>query len=384
MASLLGALAVAIVAVGFRLFSSPTTSEPEAPAPPERRVFSVRGDLLDLMVAVPPGPALTWPDPDDPSGPDRTVVVPWYSRILAYEVTRGMWAEFVAAGEADPGKVPAFLRALWRPEPACGGLDLDGKWARLFRTVQDGARLLYANEFVNRWWEVASKALARAAGHPVTRPGDFVAPLPAHYGALLLVPPSWVYQTPFEELRWALPEGTENLPVTEVSWFDAVAFAEWASHELGGPDPAPPVRGVDPGRQRRRAGESLPLGGGGLPVRLQQPELLGRRGRSSPPAVSWTFSEEPGRTREGLWGMSGNAREWAHNCEFERVEDHLQPAVPANLEAGRGRAPTLGGSFREGIQDCTVDVDSVEDLDKQGRWDHVGFRLWMPGNWMGR
>jgi len=195
---LLGILVVGILAVGFQVFEpSPPPSAPEPPDPPPGGEMSVRA-IPRLMVPVPPEYAAWWKS--------LAVSVPWWSKMLAVEVTRGMYWEYVEALEEDPTLVPEFLQDRWRTSDA----------------------------YINAWWEFyAEWQRTRPEPIKVERPEDFRAPFPGSYGVLLLVPPQWVYETDYEQFSWKVPEGTERLPVTGVSWYDAVAFAGWASEVVG-------------------------------------------------------------------------------------------------------------------------------------------------------
>lgn len=373
---LLGMLAIAILLVGIQLFTEPT----EVPTlPPEngggrKGAYTVHGDLLGLMVHLQPGTAMFWPlpDPPDPEDPYIAVRVGAF-RILKYEVPRSMYAEFVTSCDAAPEEVPEFLRNLWRPKATGNAKD-------------DAALLDYANDYIDRWWTEVARHLEDVHGHVVERPADlrasFEHPLPEHYGSIILVPPPWVYLTGFEEFRWKLPEGTENLPVTNVSWYDAAGFAEWAKKQLNADLRLPAEMewlragsGGDPDHLRR-----FPWGD--MPYRYacnsfntwgdhDVPRLL---------RVDYRYSDALGKTPEGVWAMSGNAREWTCASELIRYTEYFTIDVK---EENRLEAPTCGGSFREGIDDCAVEYDSIDYLDKRGRWDDVGFRLWMPGTWMG-
>ena len=174
------------------------------------------------------------------------------------------------------------------------------------------------------------------------RPRDLVAPLPESYGVLPLVPPTWIRIGMFEDFSWALPENSARLPVTDVSWYDAVAFAGWASNVLGIslrlPTAMEWIRAGNGGDPNRR----YPWGNpdpevGRLPrfacnsttfwATAETPELL---------RVDYPFADG-GDTPEGVQQMSGNAREWLHNHELAprngyyetRVSETIDVEVPA-------------------------------------------------------
>ncbi len=404
-ALLLGLLMLGILGIGFRLFSEPEPDVPTPPGPEEGLELSVQ-NILELMVTIPPDYAGWWPAPD-PTQEDLPVHVPWFSRILTVEVTRGMYAEFVEACRQDPTLVPAWLERHWRPvaaaDPAAVANPLtepDTLIAQWWALAEDARALYQAEEYISRWWalfEEHDRARLEARGEEdtpgVERPEDFHAPLPARHGSILLVPPSWAYLTPFLELHGKLPEGTESLPVTEVSWYDASAFAEWASGVVGKELRLPfdmewvlAANGGEPGLR-------FPWGNGvhwyacnslNFWSEGQTPRLL--------PADRPYYDDGDGRTKDGIRAMSGNAREWTRNHAFEyvpaqnigslRVVEHWRLVVATPVRVPED-APTLGGSYLNGIQDCQIDRTARRE-EKIGRWVDVGFRLWTEGDPMSR
>ncbi|MHC5012493.1 MAG: formylglycine-generating enzyme family protein, partial [Planctomycetota bacterium] len=184
-----------------------------------------------------------------------------------------------------------------------------------------------------------------------------------------------------------LPEGTENFPVTEISWHDAMGFAEWASKRIGEPLRLPLEE------EWYRAGHGMgkdwkkyryPWGEDALRYACNNLNFWGEIDVPRPQTVDYRYSQRDGTTPEGLWAMSGNAAEWAMNWIAEKRDNGTpdDPTddffVPQLDPEARADAPTMGGSFLDGIGDCTVDSYSVRRLDKRTRRVNVGFRLWMP------
>ncbi|MFV1959385.1 MAG: SUMF1/EgtB/PvdO family nonheme iron enzyme [Planctomycetota bacterium] len=389
----LGLLVVGVLLLGFRLFLEPP---PEAATSslredtPLDHALTVRGDLVQKMVNLPRAAAGYWPAPPDTEPPPSSegvspgeppppfqVMVGWMW-MSKYEITRGMYAEYVRACEAAPGKIPRVLRDLWNPPPT-GDAALDA------------ANRDYRDRYVDVWWEQVAEHLQETTGREVDRPPGLKIPLPPTWRLLLMVPPSWIYLTdPFEEFAWRLSDEitVRNLPVTEVSWFDAVAFADWASDELGKPLRLPGswdwMRGGCSGEPDVNL---YPWGVDPLRYACNNYNFWEEGDRRRLLPVDYRYSDADGVTPEGLWGMSGNAREWTLNDGVHVVESHYEvrgqddwAREADEAEARSTLAPTLGGSYKEGIQDCTVDFTSLQRLPKLGRWPNVGFRLWRSGS----
>jgi len=372
LALVMGVLLAALIVVGWRLFGEPPARPPEREEDTFAGPFTVR-NLRDRMVHLHEATA-TWQIAPDPEAGD------WKVRVGdclfgQYETTRGEYREFVVACMADPADVPDSLKALWRPEveedPAKD--TLDQRTARKF-----------ANAYIDAWWARFAVYQKEAYEQRVRRPRDFVAPLPEYYGSLLAVPPSWARLTPREEFTWELPPGTEKLPVTDVCWYDAVAFAEWAGGVIGMPLRPPTemewIRAGNAGDPDR----IYPWGDEPFPYACNSLSFWGQDERAALHRVDQPYADADGSTPEGIRQMSGNAREWLMNHELvPRVQDEYYSTALID-ESFEETAPTIGGSFREALLDCTVDTDSVRYKDKFGRWDDVGFRLWAPSTWMGR
>jgi formylglycine-generating enzyme required for sulfatase activity len=356
-----GAVVAALVVIGVNLFGPP----PPAPAPAAtptwrlREQLTVDEHLLELMVYLPGRVALLWPAPDGERDlPLRVGPV----KLMKYEVTRGMYAEFLADCEADPSHVPPTLVDLWRPP--------------------DPRDLAYGRGHLDLWWEAVRRALPE--GHRVERPADLDAPLPPRFGILPMVPPQWVYVTAFEELRWRPPDEAEaNLPVTGVSFHDASAFAAWAGERVGETFRLPiEVEWIGGGRGTNFE-NAYPWGAEPRRYACNNLNFWGDEDQPRLKRVDWRYADPDGSTDEGLWAMSGNAREWTHRWT-PVLHDNRTPDDPADdwytadLDPAPPTAPTLGGSFRLGIHDCTVDQRSMRLEDKRARFDDVGFRLWQP------
>jgi formylglycine-generating enzyme required for sulfatase activity len=301
------------------------------------RIADLPGQLVDL----PAGTTFTWRGPP----PEYREVEVAPRSVMRHEVTRGQWAEFLRDLEAHPERIPAWLReSLWRNAE-------------------------YVRPYANRWWDLAEPVLRASSGRTeVRRPAMLEPPLSDEAGLLLLVPPSWLLLTPFDEIEWRLPDplkgpASENLPVTEISWWDAVAFAEWASTVLSLDPPLHlpfevewqrAAHGDDP-RRKWVWGDELLL------YACNSQNFWSGGGDPAPLPVDYEYSDHPGTTSDGLWAMAGNASEWAWP---DPDPDETDP--PAT-------APRCGGSYLEGIDDCRVDSRQYDD--KRQRFPDTGFRL---------
>ncbi len=318
-------------------------------------------------------------------------------KVLAFEVTRRLFAEYLAdlAERVQSGGRPGeTLLAIW--------------------DAREPAQIAYAQSYLMEWLEAFlrhanERGLAREeALEPLLqylpederRPGlkanDIAVrvpfPWPPELGLLTAAPPSWAYVNRFGLVVSAVPEGTEHLPVTEVAWTDANAFAMWAREELGGDlrlrlpvegewlriahsnhPPAPPDLKIETwdfpwgNEPLVRACNNRLFWPEGFPPRLQ--------------SVDWRYLDEnrdrrmvDDMTRDGVFGMSGNAREWAFPDQVRplRVGQRLLVHWDESTSSD-GMAPTRGGSYLLGLSDCTVTSRVSEPM--VARREDIGFRL---------
>ncbi len=375
-------LVVGVVQLGIRTFRGPEHAKGTPAVVPIRSRLTVRDDLRRLMVSLDAGFA----DYVESKEGLKWVHV-GAERMLKFEVTRGMYAEYVEACQEDPTRIPAFLRDAWRPK-------------KTGQEERDAERLRFARAFVDHWWARVRDVVRERSGRDPPRPRDFAAPLPERYDTLIVVPPSWIFLTPYEELRWELPAAKgpipENLPVTDVSWLDAEAFAAWASDVLGLeandrlrlPTLREWLRAGRAGDGKRR----YPWGDEPLVYACNSQSFWHEDQTAELLPVDYRYSDDGGGvTPEDIWAMSGNAREWVRNDRLveQRTSDGgviFGIAAPDNPpEEDASTAPTVGGSYLDGILDCTVttEPDSLGYRDKGARFEDVGFRLWMRGSWTG-
>ena len=133
------------------------------------------------------------------------------------------------------------------------------------------------------------------------------------------------------------PEGTDNFPVTSVSWESANAFARWAGKRL-------PTEAEWEVAARGKEARPYPFGDTMISGRIHCKESAGQG-----PAASSQFPTD--KTPLGVFGLAGNVREWTADLYF--------------LPGKGGRARTLkeprpgaigisrGGSFRDPASACT-------------------------------
>jgi|GEM_PF-2568168 len=393
----LGALALVggLVAMGVVLFRE-REGPPEAARPQVSAAAMTIASLPSFMRRVEEGVADWITEEVD----GELVDAPRWVRplkVMAFEVTRRLYAEYLAAlaervrTGVSPGET---LRVIW--------------------DAQDGAQRDYAQAYLMEWIdaflrhaqgrglsrEEALEPLLQYLPEPMRaadlRSSDFAVhvlfPWPSELGLLTAGPPSWAYVN-FGLVVSALPEGTEHLPVTEVAWTDANAFALWARQELGGdlqlrlpfegewlriahsnhpPGPTDDVKhiawdwpwGNEP---LQRACNNRQFWPEGFPPRLQ--------------SVDTRYLDEDlqgkvraDRTEDGIFGMAGNAREWALPDQAEPLRVLKTLYVFWEEAASRdGMAPTRGGSYLRGLYDCTVTARVSEPVG--ARREDVGFRL---------
>jgi formylglycine-generating enzyme required for sulfatase activity len=427
-----GLLVVAVIATGFLVFRpppAPVAATPRAEVPrPLDAPLRVDDSLLHNMVPLDRQPARKETLKFGGRTAEFLVLVD-HMRILRYEVTRGMYAEYVRDCQEHPEHIPDLLQELWNPpttlpvEPTPLPIPKGSSEAEKeqIEDLNDRAESEYqqaralieqrqyaAARYIDTWWERLAAHVKETQDRVVEKPIDLrrlrMAPSPA-WQKRLLVPPTWIQATIFEEYDdWSLPkeqgEIPENYPVTNVSWYDAAAFAEWATKKLGLEE--------DEAFRLPTWIEWMRAGRGGLVGQDGQPNyhypwgteplvyacnnLNFWRGVSGTGLlqVDYRYSEGGGgQTPEHLWAMSGNAWEWTGNVydTYEPVGADPKAGIPPKylraipvLDPLRvQRAAIMGGSYRESIGDCRVDLESQEFHSKWERFEDVGFRLYLPG-----
>jgi hypothetical protein len=142
-----------------------------------------------------------------------------------------------------------------------------------------------------------------------------------------------------------VPPGSDNHPVTHVSWFAAEAFCEWAGGRL------PTVREWQSAAhtaERRFPWEEMKPAA--VPLNFCDRSCLGKARGLGPedlepdcfPETAPVGSFPAGRTREGVFDLSGNVWEWTAG-------------------ASGTRSPTLGGSYLARFDECSTDKLTWEE-----------------------
>lgn len=317
--------------------------------------------------------------------------------VMLFETTRTLYAEYLddlrerVRRGAAPG---AVLSAIWQadsPSAQDYARSYLEAWLDVFlRQVEArGERSETALDPLLDYLPEAERRLAQDAGD-LARLMPF--PWPGELGLLLAVPPSWAYVNAFGQIAWALPDGTGLLPVTEVAWTDANAFAEWASERLGGtlrlrlPVEGEWVRiahGDHPAGDPAHDGTIYDWPWGETPL-FHACNNFNAWPRGMVPGLQPVDTPYPehlpegrvdGRTTEGVFAMAGNAREWvlAQAPQFQRAGQWFVVSYDAAGDRARPAAPVYGGSYRMGLYDCTVTSHEYEL--KHARKEDIGFRL---------
>lgn len=193
------------------------------------------------------------------------------------------------------------------------------------------------------------------------------------------VPPSWIRRTAGELVEWGVEETAKNLPVTQVSYVDALAFCEWASKRLNLsiylPFAMEWIRAARPASAPRDAPAIWPWGQTKLLYACNSLTYwLPNPGRAQ--IVDFPYSEGNGGAADGgMLCLAGNVREWTAEHSLKVVYQlHDEPPFLTWEETPNSRtAFACGGSFRAGIDDCQVDARTT--YLKAERRDDVGFRI---------
>jgi formylglycine-generating enzyme required for sulfatase activity len=306
--------------------------------------------------------------------------------MMTHEVSRGQYAEFLNAVQNAPELLALLARqdwvgeVLWRPPPG------------------DKGRQDYARHYRNRWWQRVAEHHRQDDGREPERPSWLEQDaLSDEQGGILLVPPSWVLIDPYGSISWELEPRTEDLPVTDISWWDAHIFVVWARHELGIstlalPNAAQWMRAFHGGHPRKEpddfdeegdAGWTWPWGSTTDPNGCN---CLNFPPNETTPVLRHVlrrYNWHGGKTVHGVLNMAGNAAEWVDNWVEELPAGPMGgPYRTRNWEyldkdrlIPTPNAFTAGGSYLAGIDDCGLPLRAT--LNKCVRAVHVGFRLIM-------
>lgn len=369
-------------------------------------------------------------------------------KCMRYEVTRGQYKEFLTAVEGDPSLLARhpWVRTLWWGQAGAPVVPDPDPERR--RAQEENARYLAyrARRYRDGWWNAIVQhhrdrdaarreqltADAFESGELVLDAPDDLAPeerdrrrrelgdakfppapipsRPAWLGPageepnaenlatmnetqalLLLAPPGWVRLDAGGAIRWSIDESEDDLPVTDVCYWDAQLFLAWARKATGinrlrlptwgewtrAASGGNATREPDDFNPQRLEGYPWPWGHKVDPQGCNNRNHIenrkhGKRLRNVQESYSW----HGGLSVEGLMSMAGNAAEWTDNIARNYRADEegaLYVAWNKDEEARTERAFVCGGSYMDGLDDCRV--DSRVALFKTERRTWVGFRL---------
>ena len=168
--------------------------------------------------------------------------------------------------------------------------------------------------------------------HTVHLPAFFIDSFPVTNADYLEFVHETGYRQPHHWLDGRIPMGMDRHPVTNVSWQDAMAYAEWAGKRL--PTEAEwekAARGTD-----RR-----PYPWGDRFIEGERCNANNMVGTTTP------VDEFPdGRSPYGVWDMAGNVYEWCSDYYDEEYYQHSPPSNPGGPPSGQERT-VRGGTFSD-------------------------------------
>jgi sulfatase modifying factor 1 len=171
------------------------------------------------------------------------------------------------------------------------------------------------------------------------------------------------HRTPIHWQRGTFPTGLGNHPVTNVTWHDARAYADWSGARL----------------PTEAEWEKAARGTDERPYPWGDRFVEGERCNSNNMVGSTTPVDEfpDGRSPLGLWDMVGNVYEWCSDYYDEEYYKNSPPANPRGPEGGQERV-VRGGSFQEtraGLR-STHRAGAAETYNR----DNTGFRMAMSSD----
>jgi formylglycine-generating enzyme required for sulfatase activity len=159
----------------------------------------------------------------------------------------------------------------------------------------------------------------------------------------------------------------ENLPVCGVSWFDAVAYADWLSELTGRHFHLPTEAQREFAARGGRQQQAYPWGDEALP--LAGYYAKGLDGPLTGGPIPLGIGEPNGF---GLYHMADNVHEWCadwYDRKYYAVAECNEPRGPAATD----RRAVRGGSWRHHIKYCRCAARS--SLAPHKRFTDFGFRL---------
>ena len=170
------------------------------------------------------------------------------------------------------------------------------------------------------------------------------------------------YRTPIHWQRGTFPTGTGNHPVTNVSWQDAMAYAEWVGARL--PSEAE-------WEKAGRGTDERPYPWGDRFVEGERCNANNMVGTTTP------VDEFPdGRSPYGVWDMAGNVCEWCSDYYDEEYYRNSPQANPKGPAGGQERT-VRGGTFSD-TRAALRTTHRTGQAETQAR-DNVGFRVAVDG-----
>ena len=172
--------------------------------------------------------------------------------------------------------------------------------------------------------------------------------------------------------RGVAPFDDAEAPVCGVSWFDAVAYADWLTERTGRRMHLPTEAQREFAARGGCEQQAYPWGNEPLP--LEGPYQRGLRGpmvgRPLPVATEW--AQDAGANGFGLYHMADNVHEWCadyYDPNYYRASPIDDPPGPAKSD----RRAARGGSWRHDIKFCRCAARSSLAPDKQ--FADFGFRV---------
>lgn len=159
------------------------------------------------------------------------------------------------------------------------------------------------------------------------------------------------------------PKGTENYPVTNVSYQDAMAFCKWLEKKIGLPVRLPTEAEWEFAARGSGEARKYPWGNEWNKEAARSEETGGK--------VSAVKSFSANRSPFGAFDMAGNVWEWTQE-KVGKSEDVKDPRVKEALESGQVLRIVKGGSASEKAAQITVQARYEVPERTKNVW--IGFR----------